>query len=161
MAELADALDSGSSELRLMGVQVPLRAKVNSLLFSELPFFLLFPSLKSTRKTTRCDHDCDYPLTDSPYGAYTLQSLPMPYPKCKVHLNHSVIHSRGNAVHCKEHRPDIQSREGLVLLYRNELISLLIEHHIECLFNRTHSPSRRVAFLTAVLSIKIILECSS
>jgi hypothetical protein len=28
MAELADALDSGSSELRLMGVQVPLRAKV-------------------------------------------------------------------------------------------------------------------------------------
>jgi hypothetical protein len=26
MAELADALDSGSSELRLMGVQVPLRA---------------------------------------------------------------------------------------------------------------------------------------
>jgi hypothetical protein len=32
MAELADALDSGSSELRLMGVQVPLRAKVISVI---------------------------------------------------------------------------------------------------------------------------------
>jgi hypothetical protein len=38
MAELADALDSGSSELRLMGVQVPLRAKVHAFCFNELSF---------------------------------------------------------------------------------------------------------------------------